>query len=227
MGIPTALTLLLFLLLRRGAHGIPRGAYGGVQQQQMPARVWERLEPDGNEPPLIVVGPTGGAHALNALVALVMLPHMNAPVLRVKSGPYACQAYRVAIYSILTVDTAVQSLTGRHHFIKGKYRCSACKQVKQQGARELLQAGLYAATNSSQTQTYHHKSVLSLARKVKSRLPGSSTAGICRVLEDFSADHGGVGIPLAWRMAAPSGNLFASISGMSTEAAACRAPGGT
>ena len=44
------------------------------QQPLDAARVWERLEPDGNEPPLIVVGPTGGAHALNALVALVMHP---------------------------------------------------------------------------------------------------------------------------------------------------------
>ena len=134
---------------------------------------------------------------------------------------HICQAYRVAVYSILKVDPAVQSRTGRHHFIKGKYRCRACKQVKQQGARELHQAGLYAATNSSNTQTYHHKSVLSLARKVKSRLPGSSTAGICRVLEDFSADHGGVGTVLACLADGGAGNLFASISGMSTVAVAC------
>lgn len=53
-------------------------------------------------------------------------------------------------------------------------------------------AGLTPASHAPQQQTYLHSSALKLYRSVQRNLPGSSTGGMARVLEDMSLDIGEV-----------------------------------
>ena len=83
-------------------------------------------------------------------------------------------------------------IAGRHRFVKQTYKCSSCNDKRVQGTKELLQAGLFAASNHPQTQTYTHSDALDLLRHLHLRSPGFATSSFCKVLEDISAARGNV-----------------------------------